>query len=124
MHGPYITRPPWARTLQRVLYSIRYILIVCSGLVAVNIGSTARLTIMGGTLCTFGVIALAGVLTRRFQLELISLWFIIAALMGAVLILVSSGLYTSSLLVASLIPGLCARLLYLTLLARRAREEL
>lgn len=122
MYGAYITRPPWARVLQRALYIFRYILLVCSGIIALNLGSSARLNLVGIGLCLFGTVALLGVLTRRFQFELTSLWFIIASLMGAVLILVSNQSYTTSLLVAALIPGLSARLLYLSLLARRARD--
>lgn len=121
--GPYILSPRWARIAQRVLYCVRYVLLVCSGWVALSIATSGRLHAVGATLVLAGLVALFGVLTRRFQFELVSLWFILAALVGAVLILVTASLYTSTLLVAALIPGLAARLLYLSLLARRARAE-
>lgn len=121
--GPYILSPSWARIVQRVLYAARYVLLVGAGYIAWNIAESGRLHVIGAALVLFGLVALFGVLSRRFQFELVALWFVIAALLGAVLILVTASLYTSSLLVAALIPGLAARLLYLTLLARRARES-
>lgn len=118
---PYIITPRWARIVQRFLFSCRYLLLGAAGTVAAfQPGFTYHL--IGATLIIGSWIALIGVATGRFHLELIPIWFLLAALAWASGILFTAGRPTSGVLVLALVPALAERLLHLLLVASRARR--
>lgn len=121
---PYIETPPWARWVQRVLYVAAYALFIVAGYAAVaSLGFPAHeagYVIMGAS-----ALAILGVLTRLYHVELIALWPLIAGLAVCVvwLVLPAQGAVLTGWLVGAYIPFLAARLLALNLIANDARAQ-
>lgn len=118
---PYILTPRWARFTQRVLFLGRYVLLGAAGVVALNL-DTFPLAIIGWVLLLGSALALVGVSTSRFHLELVPIWFILAALSGAASILLTTDRYASGVLVLALLAPLTERLLHLSLVASNMRR--
>lgn len=117
----YILKPRWARWMQRAFFLLRYGLLACAGLVAVVTLHGITMHLVGWTLIVGAFSAMVGVSTGRFHLELVPMWFLIAALVAAAGVLFSSDRNASGVLVLALVPGLCERLLHLSLVASKAR---
>lgn len=117
----YIAKPRWARVCQRLLFLGRYLMLAGAGVLAVYQEGNA-LHLVGWTLVCGSFLAMVGVFTGRFHLELVPIWFIIAALVLAAGVLFGSERYTSGILVLALVPALAERLLHLSLVASRARS--
>lgn len=117
----YILKPRWARWMQRAFFLTRYALLGCAGLVAVTTLPSLTMHVVGWTLIVGAFSAMTGVSTGRFHLELVPMWFLIAALVAAAGVLFSSDRTASGVLVLALVPGLCERLLHLSLVAAKAR---
>ena len=118
---PYIITPKWARVLQRIFFSARYTLLGAAGLVAA-LNDMRQIKVIGWVLILAAFVALLGVSTRRFQLELVPIWFLLAGLTWAAGYLFTTGRPTSGVLVLALVPALAERLLHLVLVANRARR--
>lgn len=118
---PYLLTPRWARFTQRSMFLARYLLIGSAGLVALNEG-TFSLAVIGWTLLLGSAIALHGVVTGRFHLELVPIWFILAALSWAAGLLFVTDRFASGVLILALLPGLAERLLHLSLVASSMRR--
>ena len=118
---PYILTPRWARFTQRALFLGRYVLLGTAGLVALNLG-TFSLAVIGWTLVLGSATALVGIVTSRFNLELVPIWFMLAALTWAAGYLFSTDRYATGVLVLALLPGLGERLLHLSLVALSMRR--
>lgn len=80
------------------------------------------MTLVGWTLIVGGAMAIIGVVTGRFHIELIPIWFILAALLAAGGVLIDLDRATSALLVWALLPALSERLLHLILVAQKMRK--
>lgn len=119
---PYITQPPWAKWLQRSLYTLRYLCTGAAGWMAVYVTEVTSLHVAGWVMMGASVLALVGVATRYFHVELSALWFLCAGLVLAVYAIFGEGAWTTGTLVGALLPDLAARLLSLSLIARRARS--
>jgi hypothetical protein len=120
----YIQRPAWAKWLQRAIYVLAYGLFGVAGWAAVGtLGFPARET--GYLAMAASALAIVGVVTRLYQLELIALWPLITSMAIWVvwLVIPPQSAVLTGWLVAAYIPFLAARLLNLNLIARKAREE-
>lgn len=120
--NPYLLQPLWARRTQHVLFMLRYALLASAGLVSA-VQDIHYLREVGVVLLVSASIAFTGAATRRFHVESVPLWFIIAALVGAASVLYDAGRFSGMVLVVALIPALCERLLYLIVITSWAREQ-
>lgn len=120
----YIQRPAWARWLQRILYVGAYALFGVAGWAAVEAlgfpAHEAGYVAMGAS-----VLAIVGVITRYYQLELVALWPLISSMAVWVvwLVIPPQNAILTGFLVGAYIPFLAARLLALNLLANKARRQ-
>ena len=119
----YIDLPIWARWLERALFVLCYALFGVAGYAATTLNFPAQqagYVIMGACL-----IALGGVVSGFYQLELLALWPIIFAF-GAVVVYLQvppQNAVLTGWLVGAYMPLLGVRLLVLNLLASKARKE-
>lgn len=120
---PYIEKPPWAKHVQRILYVARYMLTGVAGLMTIVALGHEPIAREGGWVLIAGsLIAIGGVVTRRYHFELIALWPVIGGLGALILWLVLNDAQVVGWLVGALIPDLAARLLALNLIANDARR--
>lgn len=120
----YIDRPAWARWLQRILLISGYLLMGVAGYASVTqLNFPAREA--GYVMMAASALAIVGVVTRFYNLELVALWPLVTSIAVVVIWLVippQSAILTGWL-VAAYIPTLAARLLALNLLANKARRR-
>ena len=121
---PYIIAPKWARLAQKGILFAQYLFLVGAGIVAVTTLNSHTMDVAGWTLIIGGAVAGFGALTYHFHFELVPIWFLLAALMAAVGVLLTNDSYTSALLVTALMPSLASRLLHLSLVAKKTRKRL
>lgn len=120
----YIQRPAWARWLQRIIYVAGYTLFGVAGWAAVDsLGFPAHEA--GYVAIGASVLAIVGVVTRFYHLELVALWPLITSMAIWVvwLMLPAQGAILTGWLIGAYIPFLAARLLALNLLANKARRD-
>lgn len=120
---PWITTPKWAARLEELIHILRYLTLIGAGIVTAYAAVRPALGVSGWVLIITAAVALVGVITRRFQLELVSLWFIMGAVAIASSVLYGIEAYTTGTLIIALLPMLAERLLYLTLIARKERAK-
>lgn len=119
----YISLPAWAKYLERALYVLCYALFGVAGYAASTLDFPANHA--GYVIMACCALALGGVVTGFYQLELIALWPIISAFLVIVvwLQLPEQDAVLTGWLVGAYVPLLGVRLLVLNLLARRARRR-
>jgi hypothetical protein len=119
----YIMFPPWAKWVQRTLLLGAYAIMVVAGYAATTLGHPAK---EAGYIVIAGALAaIAGVLTRYYQLEATGIWPQIGGLVIAVIWLQipPQNAILSGWLVFAYCLFLGLRLLELNLIAWRARRE-
>lgn len=119
---PYLSKPPWARTVEAFFYVAGYLLTGLAGVAAIVLIDEWPAREGGYALVAAGVLGIAGVTTRLYNLELIALWPILGGLGACILWLQLNDAQLTGWLVAALMPHFARRLLVLSLIARRARE--
>lgn len=122
MHrNPYILHPVWARLTQDVLYLIAYVALGFVGLVAVILVGDWP-AVQGGWIMTAAtVLAIIGVRTRLYNLELIALWPLVVGLGLIIVWMQLNDAVIGGWIVFALIPWMLLRMLVLLLVARDAR---
>lgn len=123
MHrNPYITHPVWARLTQDALYLAAY---VGLGFVAVAavlfVGEWPALQ-GGWVMLPAAALAIVGVATRLYNLELIALWPLLAGLGLIIVWMLLHDAVIGGWIIAALIPWMLLRALVLVLVARDARK--
>lgn len=120
---PYRKEPRWAVVAEEIIQVSRYISLAISGTVAVLYSATNGLDLAGFFIAMFSLVALGGVITRRYHFELIALYFLCSALCVASAILFASNFATVAWLVFALVAFVAERLLYLSVIALDARKR-
>ena len=118
---PYLTRPPWARWFQLACYIGSYALTGVAGGAAGVLIDEWPAEQGGWTLVLASAIAIIGVSTRYYNLELVALWPVVGGLLACIVWLIMNDAILTGWLVGALIPWLLNRLLVLSLIARNAR---
>lgn len=119
---PYLSKPPWARHLEAFFYVAGYLLTGLAGVMAIVLIDEWPAREGGYALVGAGLLGVAGVTTRLYNLELIALWPILGGLGACILWLQLNDAQLTGWLVGALMPHFARRLLVLSLIARRARE--
>lgn len=120
--APYILRPPWARLLQALFYVLAYLATGWAGLAAAFLIREWPAQQAGWVLASASVLAITGILTRLYNVELIALWPVLAGLGGCVIWLLMNDAVLTVPLVGGLMPWIALRILVLSLVARDAKQ--
>lgn len=120
---PYRKEPPWARWLEEVIHVTRYLTLALAGIVALTAAQTPGLPLAGSFITFCAMLSLVGVITRRYHIELIGLYFLAAAVCAASASMFLASFLTVAWLTFALVPLLAERLLYLHLIAVEARKR-
>lgn len=120
---PYRKEPRWARWTEEIIQITRYAALGISGAVAIFMSQTTGLVLTGWLTTVFSLVALGGVITRRYHFELAALYFLSSALCASAAIMFYNDYVTVAWLTFSLVPFIAERLLYLYLIALDARKK-
>jgi hypothetical protein len=122
MHrNPYINQPWWARITQDTLYLAAYVLLAVVGLAAILLVDEWPAREGGWVMVPAAVVAIVGVITRLYNVELVALWPLIAGLLAIVVWMQLNDAQIGGWIIAALIPWMGLRVLVLSLVARDAR---
>lgn len=118
---PYITQPPWARWAEASFYAAAYLFTGVTGVMAIARVAEWPAQQAGWVLLAGSLLAVVGVLTRLYNLELIALWPLVSGYAAIIIWMLLNDAVIGTWIVGALIPWLALRILTLTLVARRAR---
>ena len=118
---PYTLTPRWAKITERVLLPICYASLIAASVVVLVATVFVQMQIMALSTIVFSVLALVGVLSQRFQIELVALWFIAWSLAIGAISIVELGFTYTGAFIGALAPWLGLRILRLSIVARMAR---
>lgn len=118
---PYLPRPPWARLLQAAFFVTAYLLTAVTGVSAIVRVAEWPAQQAGWALVAGSVLAIAGVATRLYNLELVALWPLVTGYASIIVWMLLNDAALGTWIVGALIPWLALRILTLSLVARRAR---
>lgn len=80
-----------------------------------------QMQLMALSTIVFSALALIGVVTQRFQIELVALWFVALSLAIGAISIVELGFTYTGAFIGALAPWLGLRILRLSIVARMAR---
>lgn len=122
MHrNPYITHPWWARITQDTLYLAAYIALGFVGIAAILFVAEWPAAQGGWIMAPAAALAIVGVVTRLYNVELVALWPLVAGLGMIVVWMLLNDAQIGGWIIAALIPWIGLRVLVLLLVARDAR---
>lgn len=122
MHrNPYITHPVWARLTQDTLYLGAYVLLGFVAVVAILLVGEWPALQGGWVMAPAAVLAVVGVVTRLYNLELVALWALVVGLGLIIVWMQLNDAVIGGWIVFALIPWMLLRMLVLLLVARDAR---
>lgn len=120
-HDPYIPRPPWARRTEALFFVLAYVFTAVTGLMAVARVAEWPAQQAGWALLFGSALAIVGVVTRLYNLELVALWPLVTGYAAIIVWMLLNDAVIGTWIVGALIPWLALRILKLSLVARRAR---
>jgi hypothetical protein len=118
---PYMLRPPWARLLQAGFYVVAYLLTGVTGVIAVTAVAEWPARQAGYVLAAGSLVALVGVVSRLYNLELIALWPVTTGYAAIIVWMLLNDAIIGGWIVGAMLPWLALRILTLGQVARRAR---
>lgn len=122
MSMPYITEPPWAKWAQLVALTTRYLCLVLTGMLALDVdGYSPLLQVAGALVAGSSAVAAIGVVRRQYRIEWVSLSPMVVGLLWVAVLIGHGADFVVTVLVVSLAVAQVDRLVHLTRVAAKLR---